>query len=115
MRLRYALLLLGPFVGGCESAPPHPLVGAWRDAADSAFTRQYTFAEDGELEIALRRPAPLSDTLFAATYAVEHDSILTLADAHGSEQFIAHVRGDTLALRDAEGFSVRFYRLPERP
>lgn len=115
MRLRYALaLLLGGILGGCEAAPPSPLVGTWRDVpADSAFARQYTFSDDGTLWITMRRPAPLADTTYTATYAVERDSVLTLADAQGSEQFIAHVRGDTLILRDADGFSGRFYRHAE--
>ena len=106
MRLRYRLapLLLVAFAG-CEDAPGSPLVGTWRDArwADTVdvFRRQYTFDDDGTLTIRMRRP-PASDTLFHATYTHENDSLLTLADERGSEQFVARVRGDTLVLRTPE-------------
>jgi hypothetical protein len=106
MRLRYRTVpLLLAALAGCDDAPGSPLVGTWRDArwADTVdvFRRQYTFADDGTLTIRMRRP-PASDTLFHATYTLENDSLLTLADERGSEQFIAHVRGDTLALRTPE-------------
>lgn len=117
MPLRYALTLLGLFVVGCAAEPPGPLVGTWHSVpADSALAtleRQYTFSADGTLAIELGRPEPLADTAFAATYTIEHDTLLTLADERGSEQFIAHVRGDTLVLRDAEGYSSLLLRLPD--
>ena len=107
MRLRYRLaaLLLIFAVGACTDAERPPLVGTWQDArwADTVdvFRRQYTFGADGSLAIRMRRP-PASDTLFSARYTLEDDSLLTLADDRGSEQFIARVLGDTLVLRTPE-------------
>lgn len=108
MRLRYrsaALFILLGALAACADAPSSPLVGTWRDArwADTVdlFRRQYTFGDDGTLTIRMRRP-PASDTVFHATYTLEHDSLLTLADDRGSEQFVARVRGDTLVLSTPE-------------
>lgn len=110
MGLRYlpaCLLALAALaaLAACDSAPSSPLVGTWQDTrwADTAdvFRRQYTFDDDGTLTIRMRRP-PASDTLFHATYVLEHDSLLTLADARGSEQFVARVQGDALVLRTPE-------------
>lgn len=108
----YTLALLGLVFGGCGADPPGAFVGSWRDEPTdtAAFSRQFTFAPDGHLEIALDRPAPLADTSFIATYEIERDSVLTVADVRGSEQFIAFVNGDTLVLRDAEGYSSHLYR-----
>ena len=115
MRLRYrtplllsalaAALATALGTAGCADGPDDPLVGTWQDDrwADTVdvFRRQYTFDQDGGLTIRMRRP-PASDTLFSARYTVEQDSLLTLADDRGSEQFVARVWGDTLLLRTPE-------------
>jgi hypothetical protein len=101
----FLALTAGLALAACDDRPHSPLVGTWRDArwtdTVDVFRRQYTFADDGTLTIRMRRP-PASDTTFSATYTLTHDSLLTLADARGSEQFIARVRGDTLVLRTPE-------------
>jgi hypothetical protein len=104
LRCRLAPLLLLS-LAACHDAPSSPLVGTWQDArwADTVdvFRRQYAFDDDGGLTIRMRRP-PASDTLFSVRYVLERDSLLTLADDRGSEQFVARVRGDTLVLRTPE-------------
>lgn len=120
MRLRYRplpllVLLATGALAACADAPSGPLVGTWRDVrwADTVdvFRRQYTFEDDGTLTIRMHRP-PASDTVFHVAYVLEHDSLLTLSDHRGAEQFVARLRGDTLRLRTPE-MTTTFVRVPE--
>ena len=114
MRPVLVVLLVG-LLGCAKEPPPHPIVGSWQDTrwTDSVdvFQRRYTFDREGMLTIQMHRP-PVSDTTFSLHYAFERDSLLTLTDAHGSEQFIARVQDDTLLLRTPEMAST-FIRVRE--
>jgi len=104
-------------VMGCGHEPPGPLVGTWVDQTtaemdSSGMSLTYRFDRDGTLAIAWRRPL-LSDTVLTADYEVQWDSVLTLSDERGTEQFIAHVLGNTLTLRSEDGIIQRYARQSE--
>ena len=94
-------------VAACGNEPPGPIVGTWEDMStaemdSSGMSMTYTFGRDGTLDITWQRPL-LPDTVLTADYEVQWDSVLTLSDDQGSEQFITHVAGDTLTLRSEDG------------
>ena len=114
-----ALLSLGgiKLVNGCGYTPPSPLVGTWENLStaemdSSGMSLTYTFERDGTLDIAWKRPL-LPDTVLTADYEVQWDSVLTLSDDQGSEQFITHVAGDTLTLRSEDGIIQHYTRQSE--
>jgi len=78
----------------------------------SGMSLTYTFERDGTLDIAWKRPL-LPDTVLTADYEVQWDSVLTLSDDQGSEQFITHVAGDTLTLRSEDGIIQHYTRQSE--
>lgn len=105
--LATASLLGCAWVAGCGNEPPGPLVGTWKDLSSaemdsSGMSMTYTFRRDGTLDITWQRPL-LPDTVLTADFVVQWDSVLTLSDDRGTEQFIAHVAGDTLTLRSEDG------------
>lgn len=103
--LAAALVLGGLALGACADDPRPSLVGTWQEArwADTAdvFQRRIAFDAAGEVVFQIHRPSA-SDTTYLASYTLEHDTLLTIADARGSEQFIARLLGDTLVLRTPE-------------
>lgn len=117
----FLLLAFSAFFGlaslaGCGNDPPGPLVGTWRDVSSaqmdsSGMSMTYTFGANGMLDITWQRPL-MRDTVLTADYKMQWDSVLTLSDPRGSEQFIAHVIGDTLRLRSGEGIVQHYARQP---
>ncbi len=104
-------------VAACGNEPPGPIVGTWEDMStaemdSSGMSMTYTFGRDGTLDITWKRPL-LPDTVLTADYEVQWDSVLTLSDDQGSEQFIAHVAGDTLTLRSEDGIIQHYTRQSE--
>ena len=115
--LATASLLGCALVTGCGNEPPGPLVGTWADMSttemdSSGMSLTYTFGRDGTLDITWQRPL-LPDTVLTADYEVQWDSVLTLSDDQGSEQFITHVAGDTLTLRSEDGIIQHYTRQSE--
>ncbi len=103
-------------VAGCGNEPAGPLVGTWEELSaeetnNTGMSLTYTFENDGTLNIGWQRLLH-ADTVLSANYTVQWDSVLTLSDARGTEQFIAHVFGDTLTLRSEEGMVQQYARLP---
>lgn len=116
LRIVLAAGLLGLVMPGCSDQPPDALIGTWENPSSDGMDGPgmsliYTFARDGTLDIAWTRPLQ-TDTVLQANYRMQWDSVLTLSDARGSEQFIAHVIGDTLILRSDEGIVQLYARQP---
>ncbi len=101
-------------LGGCGNDAHDPLAGTWERVSSaemdsSGMSLVYTFGGDETLNIAWSRPLQ-PDTVLVANYHIQWDSVLTLSDARGSEQFIAHVIGDTMILRSDEGVVQQYAR-----
>ncbi|OZC02104.1 hypothetical protein [Rubricoccus marinus] len=98
MRTASLLLLLFAPLAACGDASGD-LVGTWRQigADDDGIMTRYTFFADGRAQIVVR-PSVGDAQTFSARYLLRSDTLLTLRDQQGAEQFVARVSGDTLDL-----------------
>lgn len=85
-------------LAGCADASDE-LVGTWRQtsADEDGITTRYTFFADGRAQIVVRPDVGAAQT-FTARYLLRSDSLLTLRDAQGAEQFVARISGNSLEL-----------------
>ncbi|MFN3597751.1 MAG: hypothetical protein ACK41D_10830 [Rubricoccaceae bacterium] len=100
---RLAALLILTLLVACTDRPGDRLAGTWRQATDAdSLGMRYTFFADGRARI-VSVPAEGTPQSYDARFFVADDSLLTLADEQGTEQFVFRLRGDTLVLGSRDG------------
>ena len=101
----FALAALALAVGACQDGPRGPYVGTWRAAGPDSLAMRYQLFADGTARIIERAPEA-DPTVYAASYDVLGDSVLTLRwldEAAPEGRFRVRLDGDTLHLENPAG------------
>ena len=95
------LALLGLGLTSCSNDGRRPYVGTWQQAdSPAAASMRYTFFADGRARIVDRTQGDART--YEATFVIDGDSILALADDQEAERFQIRLDGDTLRIRSPE-------------